>query len=225
MPKHLIYIYTIVLSLLACSENKTPQSQMNIDTLSTLTMQIQRCSKLYGTEIQIHKIITHSDNKSIKATLLQKSFNIELPMSDRKVAIPMDFTLKSYVDFSTFTPNNIKREQNKIEIILPDPQITLIATKINHKDIRKQISFIRSDFTENELYEYAKQGRQAVINDIPQMNIITKTQANIAQILIPMLKQMGYEEKNITISFKKELNEQNILQLIKMPNSEKISQQ
>lgn len=225
MPKHLIYIYTIVLSLLACSENKTPQSQMNIDTLSTLTMQIQRCSKLYGTEIQIHKIITHSDNKSIKATLLQKSFNIELPMSDRKVAIPMDFTLKSYVDFSTFTPNNIKREQNKIEIILPDPQITLIATKINHKDIRKQISFIRSDFTENELYEYAKQGRQAVINDIPQMNIITKTQANIAQILIPMLKQMGYEEKNITISFRKELNEQNILQLIKMPNSEKISQQ
>ena len=43
--------------------------------------------------------------------------------SNRKVAIPMDATLKAYVDFSGFSAKNVNRQGDKIEIILPDPKV------------------------------------------------------------------------------------------------------
>jgi hypothetical protein len=51
---------------------------------------------------------------------------------------------------------------------------------------------------------YEKQGRAAILNDIPKLGIIGMAQENAANTLIPMIKQMGYEEKDITITFRKQ---------------------
>lgn len=222
MQKILIQLFIGTLLLLSCSEKQTQAEEKDIDTLPMLITQIQKCSRLYGTEVHIHKIITHSDTKAIKGSFLQKAFSIELPMSDRKVAIPLDLTVKAWVDMGSFSSENIKKNKEKIEIILPDPTITLTATKINHKDIKQHVSFVRSDFSNDELYAYAQKGKQAAMNDVAQLNIIPKAQANVAQTIIPMIKQMGYDEKDITISFRKEFSPKDILQLIQMPNDEKI---
>lgn len=223
MLKPLIYIYMIYMlfSLLSCGEKKTSQEKVSIDTIPMLVLQIQKCSRLYSTEVHVHKIITHDDTKTIKGSFLAKRINIELPMTDRKVAIPMDVKLKAYVDFDSFSSDNIKKDGKKIEIILPDPKIVLTSSKINHKDIRQYVSMIRSDFTDKELSAYEKQGRQAIIDDIPKMKIIDKARINTAKTLIPMIEQMGYAEKDITISFRKQFTLADIPQLIETSSVEK----
>jgi hypothetical protein len=53
---------------------------------------------------------------------------------------------------------------------------------------------------------YENQGRAAIINDIPRMNIIPQAQASAANIIIPMVVAMGYPEENITVSFRKQFS-------------------
>ena len=44
------------------------------------------------------------------------------------------------------------------------------------------------------------------------MDIVESARKNAARILIPMIKQMGFSERNITITFRKDLNTQNIIE-------------
>ena len=66
-----------------------------IDTVPMLIMQVQQCSKLYTAEYRVHKIITHDDALRFKGQLLSKSFNVKVPLADRKIAIPMDAKIKA----------------------------------------------------------------------------------------------------------------------------------
>jgi p-aminobenzoyl-glutamate transporter AbgT len=58
---------------------------------------------------------------------------------------------------------------------------------------------------------YEQQGRLAIISNIPQMRIMETAQANAARVLVPMIKQMGYREENITIAFRKNLTINDII--------------
>ena len=64
-------------------------------------------------------------------------------------------------------------------------------------------------FDNNSNYE--QQGRQAILNGIPDMNIIETAQANAARVLVPLIAQMGYREENITIAFRKNLTINDII--------------
>ena len=64
----------------------------------------------------------------------------------------------------------------------------------------------RSHFTDRELTAYEQQGRQAILNSIPQLGILDHAQANAARVLVPMLIELGYQEENITIAFRKNLD-------------------
>lgn len=134
---------------------------------------------------------------------MQKDFNITLPIGERKIAIPMDATLKAYIDFSGFTEKNIRREGEKIEITLPDPKVELTSSRINHNDIKKHVALLRSGFSDEELTNYERQGRESIVNSIPQTGIIEMAEESAANILIPMIEQMGYNQKNITVTFRK----------------------
>jgi hypothetical protein len=110
------------------------------------------------------------------------------------------------VDFSNFSEKNIKRHGDKIEVLLPDPKVELTSSKINHAEIKKQVSILRANFSDAEMANYENQGRAAIINDIPRMNIIPQAQASAANIIIPMIVAMGYPEENITVSFRKQFS-------------------
>ena len=80
-----------------------------IDTVPMLITQIKKCSRLYTTEMKVHKIVTHDDVVKLQGKLLKQNIDIKLPMGERKVAIPIDATLKAYIDFSDFSERNIER--------------------------------------------------------------------------------------------------------------------
>lgn len=207
MKQTLLMVFLSVLLMLSCTDSpQTPPETAPIDTIPMMVMQIQKCTKLYTAEVHVHKIVTHDDQMKLKGSFLQKEFNIILPVGQRKIAIPMDATLKASVDFSGFSEKNIKRHGDKIEVVLPDPKVELTSSKINHAEIKKQVSILRSNFSDSEMANYENQGRAAIINDIPRMGIIPMAQASAANTIIPMIVALGYPEENITVTFRKEFS-------------------
>lgn len=214
MKQQLFFLTILLLAGLSASCGSGPAEQATAvvtDTVPSLVMQIQKTSRLYTTEYHIHKIITHDDVVRLKGNLLQQEFNIALPLGERKIAIPMDATLKAYIDFSDFSEKNIERDGDHITILLPDPKVTLTSTKIDQKAIKEYVGLARSRFTDKELSIYEQQGRQAILDNIPSMDILPTAQANAARVLVPMLTQMGYQEQHITIAFRKNLSIQQLI--------------
>lgn len=205
---------TVILSLIlllattACShrdEEVTAPEQQEQER-PTLVMQVQKCARLYTTEMRIHKIITHDDVLRLKGSLLAKDFNIALPLGERKIAIPMDATLKAYIDFSTFSEDQVERDGDRITIFLPDPKVVMTSSRIDRKEIREFVGLTRLQFTDQELTSYEQQGRQAIVNSIPQLGIVDMARENAARVLVPMLTEMGYKEENVTIAFRRGLD-------------------
>ena len=205
MKQTICYISLMLLLLTACGGNKKAGRKAEpLDTIPMMVMQIQKCSKLYTAEYHLHKIVTHDDQMRLKGTFLAQKFDITLPFGNRRIAIPMNATMKAYIDFNDFSEKNVRRRGKKIEILLPDPKVELTSSKIDHQEIKKQVSILRGNFTDEEMANYEKQGRAAILNDIPKLGIIGMAQESAANTLIPMIMQMGYEEKDITITFRKQ---------------------
>ena len=204
-----IKIVFVTLLLMSCSrggDTVQEEQPMATDTIPLLVMQIQKCARLYTTEYHIHKIVTHDDVLKLKGNLLSKDIDVTLPLGERKIAIPMDATLKAYIDFSDFSERNIERHGDKITIVLPDPQVVLTSSKINQHEIREYVGLVRSQFTDKELSSYEQQGRQAILNSVPRLGIKQQALANAARVLVPMLTEMGYREENVTIAFRRNLD-------------------
>ena len=209
-----IVMLSAAIMMTACgskTEQEKPSEATVVDTIPQLVMQIQQCSRLYTTEVKVHKIVTHDDVVRLKGNLMSRQFNIPLPLGDRKIAIPMDATLKAYIDFSEFDERSIERNGDKITVLLPDPQVVLTSSKINQKEVKEYVGIVRSHFSDSELSNYEQQGRQAIINGIPDMHIVETAQENAARVLVPMIAQMGYREENITIAFRKNLTMKDII--------------
>ena len=132
--RRILYIIPIVLLVLgACKGEKADSDSVYqaTDTLPMLITQIQKCSRLYTAEVKVHKIVTHDDVIRLRGSLLQKDFNFKVPLGERKIAIPMDATLKAYIDFSQFSEKNIERSGDKITVLLPEPKVMMTSSKIN----------------------------------------------------------------------------------------------
>ena len=206
-----IILSAMILAFSACSKKQPTEEKVNvIDTIPVMVMQIQKCSRLYTAEAHVHKIITHDDQLNLKGSFMKKDFNIHIPGSNRKVAIPMDATIKAYVDFEGFSQKNVSRKGDKIEIILPDPKLVLTSSKIDHKAVKQYVSLTRSNFTDAELTKLEQQGRQSIINDIPNIDLMEQAQFSAANTLIPMLIDMGFKEENIKINFRKKFTLQDL---------------
>ena len=218
MKKYCLFIALVSILFCACNggeEQKTEQTgYQSIDTVPMLVMQVQKCSKLYTSEFKVHKIVTHDDVVRLKGSVLRQDYNIKIPLGERKIAIPMDATLKAYIDFSQFSDKNIERQGDKITILLPDPKVTMTSSKIDQKNVRHYVALARANFSDAEMTDYEQQGRAAIIQSIPELGIIDIAKENAARVLVPMLVQLGYREENITIAFRKEFNQNNIMRLL-----------
>ena len=204
-----------------CRKGDAPAKDSQTDTIPMLVMQIKKCSRLYTTEYRVHKIVTYNDVKEFSGEFFSKKFSITFPYTDRKVAIPMNVTLKGYIDFANFSEENVQREGDKITIILPDPRIELTSSKIDQKGITEYVSLVRSHFTDSELSALEQQGREAVIKRIPEMGIIETARLSAAHQLVPIITQLGYKEQDVTISFSRDFDRRDIRSILDLNNIEK----
>ncbi len=218
MARYISIITFILCCCCACNQHHETKGDTvsSDDAFHSFIVQVQKCSRIYTTEVKIHKIVTHDDVIRLKGTILAQDFNIRMPLGDRKIAIPMDATLKAFIDMSDFSEKNVERDGQKIIITLPDPQVTLTSSKIDQKGIKEYVGLVRSHFTDAEMADYEQQGRAAIIASIPQLGIIPTAQENAARVLIPLITQMGYQEQDIVIQFRKEYGIQDIKSLVNM---------
>ena len=219
MKKSYLFFALTCMLFFACNEGKEQDtgqqtSYQSIDTVPMLVMQVQKCSKLYTSEFKVHKIVTHDDVVRLRGSVLRQDYNIKIPLGERKIAIPMDATLKAYIDFSQFSEKTIERQGDRITVLLPDPKVTMTSSKIDQKNVRHYVAFARANFSDAEMSDYEQQGRAAIIQSIPDLGIIDIAKENAARVLVPMLVQLGYREENITIAFRKEFNQNNIMRLL-----------
>ena len=217
--KQLILILSFfILLAVGCTNKKSTEkpAAKAIDTIPMLVTQVQQCSRLYTTEYHIHKIVTHDDKMKLSGSFLKQDFSINLPLGDRRIAIPMDATLKAYIDLSSFSNKNIQHNGKELIVTLPDPKIVLTSTKIDHKEVKQFVALTRHNFTDAELTSYEAQGRKQIIASIPQMGIIEQAQESAARQLVPIFTAMGYKESDITISFRKKFTISDLGQVVEI---------
>lgn len=207
------------LTAFSCSSRKAEkEKRKQVDTIPMLITQVKRCSKLYTAEYKMHKIVTHDDQIRLKGKILQHDYDMALPVGSRKIAIPIDATIKAYVDMAGFSKENIRRNGKQIEILLPDPRIELTSSRINHGEIKKYVALLRQDFSDAELADYEQQGRQAIINDIPLTGITEMAKESAAKVLVPFFVGLGYDEKDITVTYRKDFSPEEIKKMVETPS-------
>lgn len=197
--------FFVLWSMLAISCGATGEDDDG-DALPEIVTQIQAQGRLYSTEYQLHKIITQDDTKQLQGSVFNQKYNIDLPLGKRSIAIPIEATVKAYVDFSDFSESNVRRQGDGVEIILPDPQFELTSTRVCHDEVKQYIPLLRSNFSDRELTALAQAGRAAIERDLPKLNLTEPARQNMARVLIPMLRQMGFEEDQITVTFRKQFS-------------------
>lgn len=219
MKKKIIYLIMAIMAFATCSKPKaTPSAPKALDTIPMLIERVQKTSRLYTSEYHIHKIITHSDKMKVDGSFMNKQFSVNLPMGERRVAIPLDAVIKAYIDFSDFSEENVKHEANgRITITLPDPRIVITSTKVDHKEVKKHVALTRRNFSDAEMTHYEQQGRQQIVGSITEMGIIESARQSAARQLFPMLRQLGYKESDITISFRKKFTTADITRILENP--------
>ena len=110
MKRIIPIIVLLAITLGACKNKNTDADATNkvLDTIPMLVTQVQECSRLYTTEYHIHKIITHDDQMKVSGSFMKKDFSVNLPLGERRIAIPMTATIKAYIDLSSFDAKNIQ---------------------------------------------------------------------------------------------------------------------
>ena len=214
-----VFIFTVLLAACGGGVKSDVSQQSHVDTIPMLVMQIQKCSRLYTSEYQLYKIVTFDDTMSVKGQLFHQSFKINLPLGKRRIAIPVKANVKAYVDFAEFSEKNVRKHGDKIEVILPDPEVVLAATQIEHDGVRQKVSFFRSDFSDEEITHIQQQGREAIVQSIPRLGILENARQSAANQLIPIIEQLGYRPENVTITFRKRFTISDMPALIKQIES------
>ena len=219
----ILLLLAAMLSLSGCKDKATPSVPTPPDSATVrkpdvgrMVMEVARTSRLYTTEYQVHKIVTHSDSPTLEGQVLGMPFKMKTRWGDRKVAIPITVTLKAYVDFSQFSADQVKRTPDgHLEIILPDPTVIQTASRVDHSGTRQYIDATRSRYTDAEISDFARQGADSILNHSMQLDIVDQAERSAAQTLFPMFRRMGYKDGQVTISFRREVKQPGGLQIIR----------
>lgn len=199
------FIFTLCLSLLLSCGSSDEQEVLTAkectDSVAVIVNKIAKCSRIHTAEMQMHKVVVAEDPLNVGGSIFGTNFNIDIPLGDRKIAIPMNATVKAYIDLSKFSKENVKIDGKDILIELPKPAITLTSTEIDHDEVKADIAFFRSNFSDEEITEFTKKGREEIIKAVPKTDIIEKAQSGAAAVIVPMLMQLGYKDKNIRVVF------------------------
>ena len=96
------------------------------------------------------------------------------------------------------------RSGDRIVVTLPDPRVVVTSSRINHDEVKQFVALTRSDYTSAELADFTRQGEDEILASVPQLGILEMARENAAHVLVPMLTRLGYDERNIVISFRKD---------------------
>ena len=191
------------------SFSSAPKADEKVDSVSgpTLLMQLQRCSRLNTAEVKLHKIITHDDELKLSGNLMGKELSLNIPVGRRKVAIPLYATVKASIDLGKVTDDDIVRDGDKITVYLPEPDVEITETHIDHEGVKQYVALTRRNFSDEELQKYEMEGRKSIEGSLGSLGLENMARESAARQLVPIIQAFGFKDTDITITFRK--NEKN----------------
>ena len=195
------------------AEAATDSTAQQVDSTHLLVMTVRGCSRLYLTEMHIRKLVTFTDEPTIKGTVLGMPVDMPTRWGKRRIAIPLDVTLKAYVDMAEFDESHVERTDSTLTLTLPDIHITSTASKIDNAGIRQYVDIARSRYTDAEITQFAQQGEQSILSHLSQYGLEQEAQRSAARQLLPLLQELGYEEGNVSIRFRKTYSDGDLLRM------------
>lgn len=176
-----------------------------VDTMAVLVTRMERCSRLYTSEYRLRKILVYDNPAVVSGSLMHRDFKISLPLGERRIAIPVTATAKACVDMGKLAADGVRRNGDRLEITLPDPDVTLTSTRVDHEGVRQKVALLRSRFTDEEITRVQRQGRDDMVRELARTGIVEDARASAARQLIPMAVRLGFKEENVTVTFRKDL--------------------
>ena len=178
------------------SEETSKEQHTSVSTLQeqmqNLVLQVRRQNRLYTTQCQVHKVVI----KDEKARVGGKLFNFSLP-GYRKIAVPIDVTLKAYIDFTRFSAS-----------------IEVTASKIDHTKVREYVSIGRSSFSDEEINRLAQQGQDSILRHLNNYGIVAAARESATRTLMPLFRKMGFRESQIVLRFRRDYDDAALHHLI-----------
>ena len=180
------------LCLAACSDKESDKAHIVLLARGT--------AKVYTTEYSLHKDIIF-DGDDVYAIL---GHEFQLP-GDRRIDIPFRVTAKAYVDFSSFSEQNVDISDGNVVITLPDPVIEIISATPDYSNIKEDTSWWRQSFTSEEKERCIRQGLAQIKDDIALAlspdDLLREARINAFNSLAPVIISLGYERENVSIRF------------------------
>lgn len=198
------------------SEKATAADSLSekVDSTRLLVMTVRGCSRLYLTEMHIRKLVTFTDEPSVKGTVLGMPVDVPTRWGKRRIAIPLDVTLKAYVDMAAFDSTLVERTDSTLTITLPDIRITSTASKVDNAGIRQYVDFARTYYTDAEITQLAQQGEQSILSHLSQYGLEQEAQRSAARQLLPLLQGLGYKDGNVNVRFRKNYSDGELLRMV-----------
>ena len=187
---------------LGCTRAEDEARTATPDTLFSTLLKAARTSRLHTTELKIHKLVTYSDESHLRGSLFSVPIDVGLKPGDRKVAIPIDVTVRASIDLSKLQETDVRRTGARLVITLPTPQVEVTAAQIDHSGVRQYVDPLRAQFSDKELTDIAHKGEVALLRDLDKAAIAERAQADARRVLLPLLRSLGVDGCDVEVRFR-----------------------
>ncbi len=163
-------------------------------------------ARLNTVQYNVHKILTYEDFSTLDGTLFFEKFSIQIP-GDRKIALPVDVILKSSIDLSAMTAEDVEVKGHEITLFLPDPKLEISSSAIDYSHEMQFLSWYRSKFSDAEKEAILKSGEQKILQEMSRADVMARSLVAAYKALIPLLEAAGYASESVTICFRSDLKD------------------
>ena len=149
------------------------------------------------------ELVKFNFNDIVEESVVRKIFDIDNLAPDSRVLVIINGEATACINLMEVTKNDIKFEDDNINLTLPEP--TICYTKINHD--RSKIydeNFVARIFNPELIDKAYKDGEIKIKDEAIKLGIIDQAKINAKKLLGALLS--GITKKNIIINFRKTTN-------------------
>lgn len=167
------------------------------DKRSLALSALENTPRLYVVQYNVHKILTYEDLSTLDGQLLGEKFSIPI-VGDRKIALPVDATIKGYIEFNGSTVDEV---DDKIIVTLPEPRLEMTSSIVDYDREKQYLSWNRFSFSEEEKESLLKTGKKKILQSLNRRDVMDRSRKSAFNALLPILEGCGYAPENVVIRF------------------------
>lgn len=168
-----IWIYSL--------NNSEPDSQI---TYSSVLESVQSIGELNTLEMYFHDIVEYTENKKFR--------NIVIPLTTKSFIFTVEARVKAGVDLSKLDPNNFIIEENRVELTMPEYEVTSVEFIDYNPYSENDALFNR--IKNDDLFGALENFSDEITIKAVDIGIIEKAKASGETFMYNFLSNLGFEE-------------------------------